>query len=92
MLIVTEGLTKRFGPVTAVSDLTVSIGAGVVGLIGANGAGKSTLIKILLGLLPATNGQANVLGLDVASDGQRDPRARRLYARARLSSARRVRD
>jgi len=68
-LIVTEGLTKRFGPVTAVSDLTVNIGAGVVGLIGANGAGKSTLIKILLGLLPATDGQATVLGLDVANDG-----------------------
>jgi len=68
-LIVTEGLTKRFGPVTAVSDLTVGIGAGVVGLIGANGAGKSTLIKILLGLLPATDGQATVLDLDVASDG-----------------------
>jgi ABC-2 type transport system ATP-binding protein len=68
-LIVTEGLTKRFGPVTAVSDLTVGIGSGVVGLIGANGAGKSTLIKILLGLLPATDGRATVLGLDVASSG-----------------------
>ena len=68
-LIVTDGLTKRFGQVTAVSDLTVSIGTGVVGLIGANGAGKSTLIKILLGLLPATSGRANVLGLDVADAG-----------------------
>jgi ABC-2 type transport system ATP-binding protein len=68
-LIVTEGLTKRFSQVTAVSDLSVGIGAGVVGLIGANGAGKSTLIKILLGLLPATDGQATVLGLDVASAG-----------------------
>ena len=68
-LIVTEGLTKRFGAVTAISDLTVGIGAGVVGLIGANGAGKSTLIKILLGLLPATEGRATVLDLDVAGDG-----------------------
>ncbi|MGH2809199.1 MAG: ABC transporter ATP-binding protein [Actinomycetota bacterium] len=69
LLIVTEGLTKRFGSVTAVSDLTVGIDAGVVGLIGANGAGKSTLIKILLGLLPATEGRATVLDLDVADDG-----------------------
>lgn len=68
-LITTETLTKRFGSVTAVSDLTVDIAAGVVGLIGANGAGKSTLIKMLLGLLPATDGRAWVLGLDVAGDG-----------------------
>ena len=68
-LIVTEGLTKRFAKVTAVSDLTVTIDKGVVGLIGANGAGKSTLIKILLGLLSATRGRATVLGLDAASEG-----------------------
>ncbi|WP_370326516.1 ABC transporter ATP-binding protein [Euzebya sp.] len=68
-LIATDGLTKRFGQVTAVSDLTVAIGEGVVGLIGANGAGKSTLIKMLLGLLPATSGTATVLDLDVAADG-----------------------
>jgi ABC-2 type transport system ATP-binding protein len=68
-LIVTDNLTKRFGQVTAVSELTVDIGPGVVGLIGANGAGKSTLIKILMGLLPATSGRAMVLGLDVAGDG-----------------------
>ena len=68
-LIATDALTKRFGQVTAVSELSVAIGPGVVGLIGANGAGKSTLIKILLGLLPATNGEASVLDLDVATDG-----------------------
>ena len=68
-LIVTDGLTKRFGQVTAVSELTVEIGEGIVGLIGANGAGKSTLIKILLGLLPATSGRAKVLDRDVARDG-----------------------
>jgi ABC-2 type transport system ATP-binding protein len=68
-LIVTEALTKRFGSVTALSDLSVTVDTGVVGLIGANGAGKSTLIKILLGLLPATEGRATVLGLEVASAG-----------------------
>ena len=68
-LIATQGLTKQFGQVTAVSDLSVDIGPGVVGLIGANGAGKSTLIKMLLGLLPPTSGRAAVLDLDVAEDG-----------------------
>ncbi|MCY7343589.1 MAG: ABC transporter ATP-binding protein [Pseudonocardia sp.] len=68
-LISTDTLTKRYGPVTAVSELSVDIEPGVIGLIGANGAGKSTLIKILLGLVPATSGSATVLGLDVASDG-----------------------
>jgi ABC-2 type transport system ATP-binding protein len=68
-MIRTAGLTKRFGPVTAVEDLTVEVEPGVTGLVGANGAGKSTLLKILLGLLPATAGTAHVLDLDVASDG-----------------------
>ena len=68
-MIVTRGLTKRYGPVTALAELTVDIPAGVVGLVGANGAGKSTLIKILLGLLPATEGSATVQGLDSATDG-----------------------
>ncbi len=65
----THGLTKAFGPVVALSDLTVDLPTGVVGLVGANGAGKSTLIKILLGLLPPTSGTASILGLDCLTDG-----------------------
>ena len=68
-LITTTGLTKRYGSVVAVDDLTVDVAAGVVGLVGANGAGKSTLLKMLLGLLPATSGSASVLGHDVATQG-----------------------
>jgi ABC-2 type transport system ATP-binding protein len=68
-LIATDGLTKRYGPVTALTDLTVQIEAGIVGLIGANGAGKSTLIKLVLGLLPPTSGGATVLGHDIATEG-----------------------
>jgi ABC-2 type transport system ATP-binding protein len=68
-VIATQGLTKRYGQVTAVDDLTVEVPAGVTGLVGANGAGKSTLLKILLGLLPATEGTARVLDLDVATEG-----------------------
>jgi ABC-2 type transport system ATP-binding protein len=64
-----EHLTKTFGAVTAVSDLTVQFPRGVVGLVGANGAGKSTLIKILLGLLTPTGGTTRVMGLDPAIQG-----------------------
>ncbi len=67
--IATDSLTRTFGSVTALSELTVAMPTGVVGLVGANGAGKSTLIKILLGLLPPTTGRAQVLGLDCETDG-----------------------
>ena len=68
-MITTAGLTKRFGHVTALDDLSVDVEPGITGLVGANGAGKSTLLKILLGLIPATEGRARVLDLDVATDG-----------------------
>ncbi|WP_431954300.1 ABC transporter ATP-binding protein [Actinacidiphila sp. bgisy167] len=68
-VIATESLTKRYPRVTALDRLTVDIAPGVTGLVGANGAGKSTLIKILLGLAPATEGRAAVLGMDVATEG-----------------------
>ncbi|WP_307624166.1 ABC transporter ATP-binding protein [Streptomyces sp. V3I7] len=68
-MIATESLSKRFPRVTALDRLSVDVGPGVTGLVGANGAGKSTLIKILLGLSPATEGGARVLGLDVATEG-----------------------
>jgi len=67
--IATQGLTRTFGPVTALSQLSVEMPHGVVGLVGANGAGKSTLIKILLGLLPPTSGTATILGMDCLTDG-----------------------
>jgi ABC-2 type transport system ATP-binding protein len=68
-VILTESLSKRFPRVTALDRLTLDIGSGVTGLVGANGAGKSTLIKILLGLAPASEGRAQVLGLDVGTEG-----------------------
>ncbi|MET8867708.1 ABC transporter ATP-binding protein [Nonomuraea sp. NPDC004580] len=68
-ILATEGLTKRFPTVTAVDRLSVAVGPGVTGLVGANGAGKSTMIKILLGLLPPSEGTARVLDLDVTTQG-----------------------
>ena len=67
-VITTRGLTKDYGPVLALDDLTLEIGPGITGLVGANGAGKSTLIKVLLGLVTPTSGDASVLGLDVAGE------------------------
>jgi ABC-2 type transport system ATP-binding protein len=70
-LIATRSLTKRYpGGVTALSDLTLAVEPGIIGLVGANGAGKSTMIKTLLGLLTPTSGEVRVLGLDPATDAE----------------------
>ena len=68
-VIETVGLTKRYPSVTALDHLDVTVGDGITGLVGANGAGKSTLIKILLGLVDASEGSAQVLGHDVTTHG-----------------------
>ncbi len=58
-----QGLTKRYGDVTAVDDLTFSLEAGTVtGFLGPNGAGKSTTLRLLLGLAEPTAGKALVFG------------------------------
>jgi len=64
-LISLDGISHNFGPVAALSDVSVDVPAGAVGLIGRNGAGKSTLLKILLGILRPTHGTGSVLGLDI---------------------------
>ncbi|MFO0821500.1 MAG: ABC transporter ATP-binding protein [Pirellulales bacterium] len=62
-------VSHSYGPVRALSELTVRIEAGAIGLVGQNGAGKSTLMQILLGLIRPTSGTAHVLGLDVRKSG-----------------------
>ena len=62
-LISLRDLTRTYPRgVTALDGLTLDLEPGIIGLVGANGAGKSTLIKILLGLLPPTSGEAAVMG------------------------------
>jgi ABC-2 type transport system ATP-binding protein len=62
-----ENLTKRFGDFTAVDSVSFKIRRGeIFGFLGPNGAGKTTTIRMLLGLLHPTDGEATVLGYDVA--------------------------
>ncbi len=63
-----EGLSKRYGAVEALRSVDVLVEHGCTGLVGSNGAGKSTLLKLLLGLIAPDQGQARVLGHDVATD------------------------
>ncbi|MDQ4034615.1 MAG: ABC transporter ATP-binding protein [Chloroflexota bacterium] len=64
----TRALTKHYGSVRALTDLSLDVRQGeIFGFLGPNGAGKSTTIRTLLGFLHATSGQATVLGMDVAS-------------------------
>jgi ABC-2 type transport system ATP-binding protein len=60
----TDAVTKRFGPIEALTELSVDISTGTIGLVGPNGSGKTTLIRLLLGLLPPTTGTLSVLGHD----------------------------
>jgi ABC-2 type transport system ATP-binding protein len=65
----TEGLTKYYGRVIGVEDLSFDVGEGeVFGFLGANGAGKTTTIRLLLDLIRATSGRASVCGFDSRRD------------------------
>jgi ABC-2 type transport system ATP-binding protein len=68
-LIEAEHLTKRYGSITAISDVTAKVDGKIIGLLGPNGAGKSTLLKSLLGLIPY-EGSARVLGLSANTHGR----------------------
>ena len=62
-------LTKRFGDITAVDDLSIVLEPGsFLGLLGRNGAGKSTTLKMVTGLIRPTSGTMRVLGLDLETE------------------------
>lgn len=66
--ILTENLTRRFGDLAAVQDVNLRVEAGqFYGFLGPNGAGKSTTIKMLTGLMAATSGRMQILGLDLST-------------------------
>jgi ABC-2 type transport system ATP-binding protein len=68
-MIEVERLSKYFGPVMAIDNITFAVGRNeVVGLLGNNGAGKTTIMRILTTYLPATSGRARVAGHDVMSE------------------------
>ncbi|MDP9452938.1 MAG: ABC transporter ATP-binding protein [Actinomycetota bacterium] len=64
-----SGLVKRWGDTTALAGVSVEVGTGVTGLLGANGAGKTTLLGLVLGLHRPDEGSIEVLGLDPATAG-----------------------
>ena len=65
-MIEVQHLTKRYGPFTAVDDITFRVERGeILGFLGPNGAGKTTTMRILTGYMPPTEGKAIVAGFDV---------------------------
>ena len=65
-MIEVEHLTKRYGTVTAVDDISFRVNKGeILGFLGPNGAGKTTTMRVLTGYMPATDGRAAVAGYDV---------------------------
>src|SRR5947207_1382072 len=70
-IIETRGLTRRFGALTAVDHLDLSVGRGeIFGLVGPDGAGKTTTLRMLCGLMDPTEGSARVAGHDVGRETQ----------------------
>jgi ABC-2 type transport system ATP-binding protein len=67
MLFALHDVTKTYGKIIALRQLSVSVPAGAIGLLGPNGAGKTTLIRTLLGLITIDAGGGQVLGMDIRS-------------------------
>src|SRR3954464_5539963 len=64
MLFQFAGVTKSYGSIRALDNLSMSVPAGAIGLLGPNGSGKTTMIRTLLGLIPVDSGSGEVLGMD----------------------------
>lgn len=64
-------LSRSYGTVRALDDVTLSLEPGTIGLVGNNGAGKSTLLKLLLGLLKPDSGGGSILGCDIGRSARK---------------------
>jgi ABC-2 type transport system ATP-binding protein len=70
-IVVTDRLSRRFGSLVAVKDVSLTIYRGeIFGVLGPNGAGKSTTIRMLCGILDPTSGSGRVVGFDIASQSE----------------------
>jgi len=71
-VIVTRGLSRRFGELVAVRDVSLEVLRGeIFGVLGPNGAGKSTTIRMLCGILDPSSGEGTVVGVDIRRDAER---------------------
>ena len=74
-----EALVKTYGPIHAVSGLSLAVRAGeILGLVGPNGAGKTTTLRCMTGIIPPTSGRVTIAGFDLGTqplDAKRRPRS-----------------
>jgi ABC-2 type transport system ATP-binding protein len=67
-----QGLSRRFGPIEAVRDITLTVAQGeIFGLVGADGAGKTTILRMLAGVLRPDSGAIHIAGVDVVAEPKR---------------------
>ena len=63
-----DRVTRRYGPVLGLNEVSLEVGGGITGLIGPNGAGKTTFLNLAVGMLRPSSGRVRVLGQDVWTD------------------------
>lgn len=70
-MLIIKNLTKKYGRFTALNDITITLGKGVYGILGANGAGKSTFLNLITDNIERTSGMILYEGKDILSHGSR---------------------